>query len=138
MKTLTRITLLAASLAFTTLPLVTAADAPADTTTPPAGNSPGLHALARRHAVRQRLAQRLGLTADQIGQLKATRAKTATAIKAIRADASLTPDQQKAKIHATRQAALTEMRGVLTPDQQAKMGKLRGFLRAKKAAQPSA
>jgi len=136
MKTFLRSLLLTASLGVAALPLLQAAAAP--TATPPAGNQPGLPAVARRQAVRQRIAQRLGLTAAQIAQLKATRAQTVTAVKAIRADTTLTADQQKAKIHETRLAARTEMRNVLTPDQQEKMGKIRAFLRGRMSARPPA
>lgn len=125
MKTFTRITLLAVGLA-AALPLVNAAD----TTTTPAPNHPRLKALlAHRQAIRQRVAKRLGLSADQISQLKAERAKTVAAVKAIRADSSLTPEQRREKIRSTVMAARTEARGVLTPDQQAKVKHLRARLR---------
>lgn len=123
MKTLTRITLLVAGLAAAALPTVNAADATAPA---PAARHPRLRAmLALRRAVRQRALKKLGLSADQVTQLKADRAKTATAVKAIRVDSSLTPDQKKAKVRETLQAARTEMRSVLTPDQQAKLQQLR-------------
>jgi len=126
MKTLATITLLAAGLA-AALPLVNAAET-APVTTPPAAAAtpPRLHAAqAHRAAMRQRLAKRLGLSADQTAQLKANRAKTVAAVKAIRADPALAADQKKGKVRATLQAARTEMRGVLTPDQQAKLRELR-------------
>lgn len=137
MKIFTRITLLAAGLAVAALPAITAA---ADNTPAPgdkpalAGKHPRLRALMQRKAVRQRIAQRLGLTADQITQLKATRANTVAALKAIRSDTSLTVDQKKAKARETLQSARAQMRGVLTPDQQAKMGKLRAFIRGRMQA----
>lgn len=134
MKTLAKITLLAVGFAVAALPAITAA---ADTAPAPgdkpglAGKHPRLKALLQRKAVRQRIAQRLGLTAEQITQLKATRARTVEAIKSIRADASLTTEQKKANARATVQAARGEMRGVLTPDQQARMGKLRALIRGR-------
>jgi len=138
MKTFTKITLLAAGFAATVaaLPVLAAADTTtgnAASTAAPAGKHPGLRALLHRRAIRQQVAKRLGLSADQISQLKSTRASTATAIKAIRADTSLTPDQKKAKARETIQAARTQMRGVLTADQQAKLGKIRTFLRNHRA-----
>ena len=138
MKILTKITLLAAgfAVAASALPVLAAADAStgnATTTVAPAGKHPGLRALMHRRAIRQQVAKRLGLSADQVSQLKATRASTATAIKAIRADTSLTPDQKKAKARETIQAARTQMKGVLTADQQAKLGKIRSFLRNHRA-----
>jgi protein CpxP len=122
MKTLIRITLLLAGLAAAALPAVNAADA----TAAPAAKHPRLRAmLMLRQAVRQRVAKKLGLSSDQIAQLKADRAKTVVAMKAIRADSSLTPDQKKTKVRETMQIARAEMRGVLTPDQQTKLQKMR-------------
>lgn len=142
MKTLAKITLLAAGLAAAavTVPVLHAADASGNnsaTTGAPADKHPRLHALMRRPAVRQHLAQRLGLSADQVSQLKATRASTAAAVKAIRADASLTPEQKKAKTRETLAVARTQMRGVLTADQQAKLKQMRAALRKRVHARPA-
>ena len=131
MKTFVKITLLATGLAATlaTLPFANAAD---DGTVAPAaaaGRHPRLRALMQRQAVRQRIAQRLDLSADQKAQLKAARASTAAAVKAIRTDASLTTEQKKAKVRETLQATRTQLRGVLTTDQQAKLGQLRAQIR---------
>jgi hypothetical protein len=123
MKTLIRITLLAAGLAAAALSGLYAA---ADTT---AAKHPRLQALlAHRQAVRHRIAQRLGLSADQISQLKAERAKTVAAVQAIRADTNLTPEQKKTQVRDALKMARTEMRGVLTADQQAKLQQLRARL----------
>jgi Spy/CpxP family protein refolding chaperone len=138
MKTLTRITLIVAGLATAALPALTAADttpAPATTTTTttpaPAAKHPRLRArLAFRQFIGQRVAKKLGLSSDQMAQLKADRTQTATAVKAIRADTSLTPDQRKSKVRETVQMARTQMLGVLTPDQQAKLQKLQARWRA--------
>ncbi len=125
MKTFTRLTLLAVGLA-AALPLVNAAD----TTPTPAPKHARLKAfLAHRQALRHHIAKRLDLSADQISRLKAERAKTAAAVKAIRADTSLTPEQKREKIRTTVMTARTEARGVLTPEQQAKAKHLRERLR---------
>ena len=124
MKTLLKLTLLAAGLA-TALPIIQAADAaPAK-----AGKHAHPRALAAKRAIHQRVAQRLGLSQEQVGQLKADRAKTAAAVQAIRGDATLSAEQKKAKVRETRQAARTEMRGMLNPDQQAKLDQLKKKLR---------
>lgn len=138
MKTLLKLPLLAAGLfAAAASPFLHAAVTNATPATPAAPDAtaaapgiaakhPRLHAmLLRRQAVRQRVAKKLGLSADQISQLKAERAKIATTVKGIRADASLTPEQKKAKVRETLQSARTAMRGVLTPEQQAKAKELR-------------
>ena len=130
MKTLLKFTLLAAGLS-AAFPILHAAD-PAPTTAAPAADHPHLRALMqRRAAVRQRIAQRLGLSADQRAQLKAARVKTAAALKAVRADTGLTPEQKKTKVRETVQAARTEMRGVLTPEQQKQLNKIQAHLRAR-------
>ena len=77
--------------------------------------------MQRRGMDRVALAQKLGLTAEQRQQLKAKRANTAASVKAIRGDTSLTPEQKKAKLRETLQTSRTEMRAVLTPEQQTKL-----------------
>jgi len=122
MKTLVKLTLVAALLGAAALPLtVIAADAASV-----GKDHPRLRQLMqRRHAIAHRIAHRLGLSADQTGELKAIRAKTRASLQAIRGDAALTPDQKKAKARETLQAARPQMRAVLTADQQAQLGQLR-------------
>jgi Spy/CpxP family protein refolding chaperone len=129
MKTLLKLSLLTAGLV-AAFPLLQAADpAPAADS---AAQHPRLRALMqRRTAIRHRIAERLGLSADQIAQLKTTRAKTAAAVRAVRADSSLTPEQKKAKVREAMQVARTEMRGVLTPEQQKQWRKMQQHLRAR-------
>ena len=129
MKTFLKLALLAAGLAVA-FPFVHAADpAPG---APAAAKHPRLRALLQRRAVvRQRVAQRLNLSAEQIARLKSARANVVAAAKAARADTSLEPDQRRAKVRAAVQAARTEMRGVLTPEQQKQWHKVRAHLRAR-------
>ena len=136
MKTLTKLSLLAAALA-ASLSFVQAADpvltvAPATDKPALAGKHPRLHALAQRRVVRQRIAKRLGLSADQVAQLKTERAKTVAAVRALRADTTLAPEQKKAKVRETLKAARAEMRGVLTPAQQQQFDGLKKHLRQKR------
>lgn len=122
MKTLLKLTLLAAGL-LAALPFLQAADAAAPA---PTHRPARLHALAlRRMAVRQRLANKLGLSTGQISQLKADRAQTVTAVKSIRADTNLTPEQKKTQVRDALKATRHEMLSVLTPEQQAKLRELR-------------
>jgi Spy/CpxP family protein refolding chaperone len=83
----------------------------------------------RRMVITQRIARKLGLTAEQKSQLKTVRQSTAAALKAIRADGSLTPDQKKTKARDILAASRTQMRSVLTPEQQQKFQHLRARLR---------
>ena len=126
--------LLATAAACAAFPLLgNAATAPAassaDATSPATLNSerphlrrqaPGPRAQ-RRQAERGKLAERLDLSAEQKEQLQAKRATAATAAKAIRSDASLTPEQKQAKLRELHQQAQSDFRSVLTPDQQAKL-----------------
>ena len=123
MKTSLRYGFFAAALsvaAFAADPAVStpsATPAPAD----PAA-SPGW--AARTHARAAVLAHQLDLTEAQQAQLKAVRQQTAATIKGIRANSSLTPDQQRAQIAAQRQSARDQFKALLTPDQQAKLATL--------------
>lgn len=122
MKTL-RLSVTVLTLALASLP-VAAADT-ATPTPPPAPGSetdrPAHRGFGRRGPrERARFAERLGLTDEQRSQLQSRRADVAAAARAIRDDASLTPDQKREKLRATRQAARGEMRAILTPEQQAK------------------
>ena len=132
MKALIKISVLAATLAAFAIPSTYAADAaPAPA---PAAKHPGMGPLQRRAAIRRQVLHRLKLSEDQKAQLKAGQAKTRDAVKAVRADTSLTPEQKKAKVRETLQTARAEMRSVLTPDQQAKLDRIRQHLRKGKAA----
>jgi hypothetical protein len=128
MKTFTRVALLAVGLAAAALPVLTAGDADSARV----AKHPRLRALLqRRHAARQHIAHRLGLSADQVTQLKGERAKVRTTIESIRADTTLTREQKRAKLRETLQAARTEMRGVLNEQQQQRVQQMRERLRAR-------
>ena len=129
MKTFLKLTLVTVGFV-AAFPVLHAADlAPAAA---PAAKHSRLHAFLQRHAaIRHRIAQRLGLSADQVSKLKAARAKTAAAVKAVRADTALSPEQKKARMHEVVQTARTELRGVLTPEQQKQWKKMQSHLRAR-------
>ena len=132
MKTLARIVFIAAGVAVA-VPATNAADPAAPTSGAGTGEKhPRLHALMQRKAVRERIAQRLGLTAGQTAQLKAIRDQAATTVKSLRADATLTRDQKKAQAREALQAARTAARGVLTADQTKQLNHLRQHLRARR------
>lgn len=125
MKSLLKISVLTLGIIVAAAPCVSAATA-ADSAAPAPRAHLGVRAkLLRRAALRRHAMRKLGLTDAQKTQLKATRANTAAAVKAIRADASLTPEQKKAKVRETLLAARTQARSVLTPDQQAKLQQMR-------------
>lgn len=144
MKNLIKVSLVAAGLA-AALPFTSVAQstdtAPA---TPPAATAPAAvphrhpmmrrAMMRRRAALHRRLVRRLGLNATQIAQLKTIRQNTATSLKALRANTSLTPDQRKAQAHELLASAHTQMRGVLTPEQQTKLNHLKARVREQMGA----
>lgn len=129
MKNLLKLSILTVGLAVASAPAFAVDSAPA-TRAPRAGH-PVMRALLKQRAVRQHIAKKLDLSADQIAQLKAKRASTAATLKGIRSDASLTPDQKKAKTRETLQAARNDLKSVLTAEQQAKVQQMRKNLRAR-------
>jgi hypothetical protein len=128
MKTLAKITVVSAGLLAAAIPGYAATKEKAGAADRLA-NRPLLRALVqRRAAVRAQVAKRLDLSADQVAQLKARRASTADALKAIRKDSTLTAEQKKAKARETLQAARADVRATLTPEQQSKLAKIRARL----------
>lgn len=64
--------------------------------------------------------KQLGLTEDQKAKIQEIRKSTYEQLKALKADASLTPDAKKAKAREIIQAQRSQIREVLTPEQQKK------------------
>lgn len=129
MKALLKVSLLALGIVAAALPSMAAATTPEAATPAPRAHLRRGARLMRRAAIRRHVIQKLGLTDAQKAQLKAARASTVAAVKAIRADTTLTPEQKKAKVRETLQSARTQMRSALTPDQQAKLDQLRARIR---------
>ena len=136
MKTFLKLSLLAAGLTAASLPLLadatTSAPAPA---APAAGKIHARHPRLQRMMQRQKMAmrqigRRLDLSADQVAKLKASRATTRTALQALKADTTLTPEQKRAKAREILQAARTEARSTLTPEQQKRAHRMRDRMQA--------
>jgi Spy/CpxP family protein refolding chaperone len=89
-----------------------------------------LNALAMHRMRMGLLARRLGLTSEQMAGIRDIRAKTMAAVKPIRADASLTPDAKRAKVREVVQAGRAQIRALLTPEQRAKVERMRRRLLA--------
>lgn len=103
-----------AALAFATLMTInaTAADQPkVEGKERPAGVRPG----------GGKIADELGLSAEQKTKLQAVRKDAAEKGKAIREDASLTPEQRREKIKAIAEESKTKQKEILTPEQFAKL-----------------
>ena len=93
----------------------------ADSPPPPIAPAPaGPHDDFRAH-----IADKLGLNADQQKKLEELRGKQRAELEALKADQSLTPDARRGKAMAIFENYRTQMKAVLTPEQQEKMGALR-------------
>lgn len=110
MKTLTKISLVAATLA-------------ASVSFAYAG--PRHHAAADRHALRAHALKRLDLTAEQRSALKDRRAALKETLHGLRADGSLTKEQRKEKAREALTAARSAFRDTLTAEQKAKLETMR-------------
>jgi hypothetical protein len=111
-----------------TLPSVLA-EAPAPPATPSAAVTSTANPQANgqplfRQAMQARIVRSLHLTAEQRMQAKAIREHTAAGIAAIKADATLTPDQKKVNIEATKLAGHRQFRELLTDQQREKLFRL--------------
>lgn len=79
---------------------------------------------ARKAEMFGKMSVALGLTADQQEQIKAIRDSEKADLVAVRGDTTLTPDARAAKVREIRMAAREKFRGVLTPEQLAKLDAL--------------
>ncbi len=73
----------------------------------------------------ERLAQSLGLSEEQKGQLQQIGREQAEQVRAIREDDSLTNEEKRAKIQELNTARQDRFRGILTAEQQEKFGQMR-------------
>lgn len=89
-----------------------------------------LNVQARMRLRMGMVANRLGLSPDQRSKIHAMHAQLVAALKPIRADASLTPEQRQAKVRGLVQANREQIRGVLNADQQAHLARMRRRLLA--------
>lgn len=128
MNHFTKITVLAAGLA-AAIPYVSAAES---TSVPaPGANAPAatghVHARGRawhRQAAFRHMARRLHLSQDQIGQMRAIRSSTHRAVASIRANASLTREQQRSQIRALHATSRQQMLALLNSEQKARLERM--------------
>lgn len=96
------------------------------TSAPPQGSAMGAHPDASSpEAHLQMLSEKLNLTADQKVKLKPILEEQAQQMKAVREDASLSPEQQKAKMKTIHESFHGQFNAVLTPEQQAKLKQMK-------------
>ncbi len=99
------------------LPLL-AQDAPPS---PPQGQGgPGRGGPEQQQRQLDRMTSQLGLTPDQVTQVKLIQADSQTKRMAMRDDTSMSQDEKRAKMMAMRQDEQSKMRGILTDDQKTK------------------
>jgi hypothetical protein len=73
----------------------------------------------------QRLTAKLGLSAEQQGQVKSILDSAHEQVQATRQDPTLTQDQKFAKVRETMQGAQTQINALLTPAQQQQFAEMR-------------
>jgi Spy/CpxP family protein refolding chaperone len=122
MKNSLRLILSLAGLALLTAPILRADEPPA----PPA-DKPEHH--RERGAMMERVAKELGLTADQEAKWKEIGQQEKTAMEALRADASLSKEDRRAKAMETNKTFGDQRRAILNADQQKKFDEMRAKMR---------
>lgn len=71
------------------------------------------------------LAQMLNLTDDQKAKIKPILEDTTAQAEALGKDTSLSPQDRRAKKHGLHEKSMAQIRGLLTPDQQAKLDSMK-------------
>jgi Spy/CpxP family protein refolding chaperone len=104
----------------------------ADGTAPATPATPATPAESPRHERRERMrehredmAKALGLTDDQKARTKAVNQQEKDALKAVKDDTTLTPDQRKQKASGIRKNFADQRKAILTPEQQKKADELK-------------
>lgn len=82
-------------------------------------------AAAKVQAKLQTLSSELNLTDEQKAQIKPILQDEVQQLKSVKDDASLSPDQKKAKVAEIRQSHKSQMSSILTPDQQKKLDSIK-------------
>ena len=132
MKSLLKFAIVAAGLALAATGTALSADAA--TQTPRPGRF--LRLVAHRRAAMRQVAKKLDLTDAQKNQFRDLRAQAAATVRSIRSDATLTPEQKRARVRESLQATRGQFRAVLTPGQQDKLQKIRKHIRARARFNP--
>lgn len=83
------------------------------------------------------MAQRLGLSSDQQSKIQAIMQNERTQVEQVRANTSLSAEQQQSRIASIRQAGMARIKSTLTPDQVSKLGQMRHHSRSAATAPSS-
>lgn len=86
-----------------------------------------------------RIAEQLKLTAEQKSKLQPILRKEAVALRELRQDTALTPEERREKVRTIRDQHLTEMKPILTTEQFGQLKKLRepGAARGARGERPA-
>lgn len=115
----------AAAILATSMSVFAADEKPTTPETAPAKRAPGDRL--------KELSEKLALTEEQKGKVKAIFEANMPKLKELRADTALSQEDKRAKMVEIRKAEALEIRAVLTPEQQEKMKELRSAAKAPKA-----
>jgi Spy/CpxP family protein refolding chaperone len=91
----------------------------------PATETPRQEHKEKMRDHREEMAKELGLSDDQKAKMKDLNQQERQALKAVHDDASLAPDQKKAKAQDIRKNFEGQRNALLTPDQQKKAAELK-------------
>jgi periplasmic protein CpxP/Spy len=107
--------------------ILLAAAMTAQTTPAPGDNAaPAPHKMnGRHHGGFERMAQQLNLSDQQKSQIQGFKQTERQQAQSIKNDTSLTPEQKRDKFKQLRQSTHQQVLGVLTPEQQQQLQKLR-------------
>lgn len=130
------LTILACSASLALCPALHAQDAAAapSTTGTEAGQHQWGHHGGGGEMMLQRLTKELDLTADQQAKIKPILEATRTQMQANRQDTTLTPQEKMAKNKELRDSQQSQIKALLTPDQQTKYEALIEKMHAHRAA----
>ena len=82
--------------------------------------------------------RRLNLNDGQTAQIRTIVAEGQTKMETLRANASLAPQDRRAQMEEMRKGMLAKIRGVLTPEQQAKFDDMQAKMRARQSERRAA
>jgi len=130
MKPFTKILLFSLTAGACALPIVRADDPAPGDNPPPEHREKGRHFKDRE----EHMAKELGLTAEQQTQMKALAEEQKKAADAIRADASLTPDQKHEKVTQLRHDYKAKRQALMTPEQRKKAEEMKEKFKERRQA----
>ena len=106
----------------------------APVTTSPSAATPGAH-HSNPHRQAQKMAKKLGLTPDQKSKLEPILADRSQQIQAVHADATLAPQDKRAKLTTIRQNSNASIEALLTDTQKQQFEQMKASHKGRKQQQ---